>query len=213
MTTLPVERYVDQHARWPQRGRHILARFTDETVFVYQAYRASIAESAAREQRLGGGGFSFERMSWVKPNFLWMMYRSGWGEKEGQERVLSLEVTREAFDRWLAAAVHSSYVAEVYGDRPAWDRAVKRSTVRLQWDPDHDPHGHPQARRAIQLGLRGASLRELGESALVSVTDVSEFVRAQRDNLRRDAISLLETPIEREYPVRDDAVRARLGIA
>jgi hypothetical protein len=212
MSVLELERYLTQRARWPARGRHILARYTDETVFVYQAYRPSIAESAVREQRLGGGGFSFDRMSWVKPNFLWMMYRSGWAQKEGQERVLSLEVTRAAFDVWLAAAVHSSYVAEVYGDRPSWDRAVKRSTVRLQWDPDHDPSGNPQERRAIQLGLRGASLRELGEGALVSVTDVTELVHAQHANVRKDTIESLETPLERVYPVRDPVVAARLGV-
>ena len=32
------------------------------------------------------------------------------------------------------------------------------SEVRLQWDPDHDPHGRPLARRALQLGLRGEAL-------------------------------------------------------
>lgn len=212
MKSTPLERYVDQRARWPKSGRHILARYTDESVFVYQAYRSSIAESAVRDQRFGGGGFSFERMSWVKPNFLWMMYRSGWGQKEGQECVLSLEVMRDVFDAWLATAVHSSYVAEVYGDRRAWELAVKRSNVRLQWDPDHDPVGNPQPRRAIQLGLRGEALRELGERALLSVTDVSELVRAQHGCVRGDALERLETPIERVYPVSDPAVRARLGL-
>ena len=38
----------------------------------------------------GGDHFSLNRMSWVKPNFLWMMYRSGWGQKEGQVVVLAV---------------------------------------------------------------------------------------------------------------------------
>ncbi len=207
-----LERYTEQRARWPSSGRHILARYTERTVFVYQAYCPSIAESAAREQKLGGGGFSFERMSWVKPNFLWMMYRCGWATKESQERVLSLEVTREAFDHWLSLAVHSSYVSEVYGDSSSWSAASKRSTVRLQWDPDHGPHGEPQRRRAIQLGLRGPALRSLAEDALVSVEDVTEFVRAQHERVRAHELERLETPFERVYPVADALVAQRLGL-
>ncbi|WP_141653813.1 DUF4291 family protein, partial [Erwinia billingiae] len=26
--------------------------------------------------------FSMTRMTWIKPSFLWMMYRSGWGMKD-----------------------------------------------------------------------------------------------------------------------------------
>ena len=63
---------------WPKEGRHILAQFDDDTVIVYQAYRPSIGRYAA-EHGAFGGDFSYSRMSWVKPNFLWMMYRSGWG--------------------------------------------------------------------------------------------------------------------------------------
>jgi hypothetical protein len=32
-------------------------------------------------------------MTWIKPSFLWMMYRCGWGAKEGQESVLVVEIT------------------------------------------------------------------------------------------------------------------------
>lgn len=37
-------------------------------------------------------------MSWIKPNFLWMIFRSGWATKENQERVLAMFLRREAFD-------------------------------------------------------------------------------------------------------------------
>ncbi|MFM7854759.1 MAG: DUF4291 family protein [Flammeovirgaceae bacterium] len=29
-------------------------------------------------------GLSLNRMTWMKPNFLWMMYRSGWATKHNQ---------------------------------------------------------------------------------------------------------------------------------
>lgn len=78
--------YLEQLPHWPQTGQHILAQFDEDSIVVYQAYRSSIALYAVANQRFGGD-FSYNRMSWIKPNFLWMMYRSGWATKEGQERM------------------------------------------------------------------------------------------------------------------------------
>ena len=75
--------YSKQTRKWPQSGRHILAQFDADSIIVYQAYRAAIARHAVEHQRFGGD-FSYSRMSWIKPNFLWMMFRSGWATKEGQ---------------------------------------------------------------------------------------------------------------------------------
>lgn len=50
-------------------------------------------------------------MSWVKPSFLWMMYRSGWAQEPGQEVVLGLRIARAFFDELLETAVVSSYDA------------------------------------------------------------------------------------------------------
>jgi hypothetical protein len=44
-------------------------------------------------------------MTWIKPSFLWMAYRSGWGTKPGQERVLAIKIKRSGFE-W--ALMHSS---------------------------------------------------------------------------------------------------------
>src|SRR5262249_23601423 len=77
---LRTEACRSQIARWPRSGRHILAQYDASTVVVYQAYAPEIGRFAA-EHGWFGGPFSYERMSWVKPNFLWMMYRSGWGTK------------------------------------------------------------------------------------------------------------------------------------
>jgi hypothetical protein len=71
--------YSEVEALWPSQGRHILASHDEESVVVYQAYRPAIGLYAAWNQRFGGE-FSFGRMSWIKPNFLWMMFRCGWAE-------------------------------------------------------------------------------------------------------------------------------------
>lgn len=205
---LLTEPHAAQQPHWPATGRYILAQYDDDSLVVYQAYRPEIGDWVAKHGRLGGPAFSLGRMSWIKPNFLWMMYRSGWGTKDAQEVTLALRIRRSAFDAILAAAVHSANVPEVYGTEEAWKAAVTQSDVRLQWDPDHDPGGAPLARRAIQLGLRGETLRSFVGEWTIEVEDISAFVAPQRER-RGDA---LVTPRERVYPVADAEVAKRLGI-
>lgn len=209
---LVTEPYSEQAKVWPKEGRHILAQYDDDSIIVYQAYRPSIGRYAAESGALGGD-FNYSRMSWVKPNFLWMMYRSGWGTKEGQEITLALRLRRAFFDSLLAQAVPSSWDRDQFATEEEWSLAVGRSSVRLQWDPDHDPSGAKLERRAIQLGLRGDVLEAYGRRELVEVLDVSEFVAEQRERLSSGGTSVLVTPQERVYRPPDHSVAARLRLA
>jgi hypothetical protein len=77
-----------------------MALHDDETLVVYQAYSPAIAEPALAEGTFVEP-FRRERMTWIKPSFLWMMYRSGWATKPGQERVLAITIA-------LAAGKHDA---------------------------------------------------------------------------------------------------------
>ena len=61
--------YKDYNTDLPQEGKHILAQQTDQSIFVYQAFRPAIALYAVKHQKFGGSAYKFERMSWIKPNF------------------------------------------------------------------------------------------------------------------------------------------------
>jgi hypothetical protein len=209
---LLTEPYTEQVHLWPKDGRHILAQFDAETVIVYQAYHPAIGRHAA-EHGTFGGEFSYSRMSWVKPNFLWMMFRSGWGTKENQEVTLGLRLRRAFFDTLLAEAVPSSWDRERYATEEDWSRAVGRSHVRLQWDPDHHPSGAKLDRRAIQLGLRGPVLDAFGRRELLEVIDLTAFVAEQRERLQSGGVSAILTPRERVYRPADPSVAERLGLA
>lgn len=174
--------YALQKDARPQSGRHILAQSDEETVVVYQAYQPGIGRWAAQNEFFGGD-FSYGRMSWIKPNFLWMMFRSGWGSKAGQETTLAIWLRRDFFHRVLEQAVPSTFNAARYKNEEEWKKAVARSDVRLQWDPDHDSLGNSLQRRAVQLGLRGEVLREYGREAIVAIEDISVFVSQQRPHI------------------------------
>ncbi|MBA3468936.1 MAG: DUF4291 domain-containing protein [Herpetosiphonaceae bacterium] len=209
---LVLESYLDQAQRWPKDGRHIMAQFDADSIVVYQAYRPATGHFAATHGFFGGE-FSFNRMSWIKPNFLWMMYRSGWGAKENQEVTLAVRLKRHGFERILEEAVHSSFVPTVYASEAEWSHAVARSAVRLQWDPDHDPAGHKQERRALQLGLRGAILAAYAQEWIIAIEDISSFVAEQRAHaLTKQAYRQLQVPSEAVYPVSDRRLAAKLGL-
>ena len=207
-----VDHYTDQIAHWPKEGRHILAQFDAQSIVVYQAYRPAIGHYAAKHGHFGGREFGYGRMSWIKPNFLWMMHRCGWATKEGQEVVLAVRICREGFDEILRQAVPSTCVAALYENESAWQESLRTSSVRLQWDPDHDPHGQKLSRRAIQLGLRGDVLRTYGGPWIISIEDISDFVHTQRAVLSEQGFAALMTPKEDLYPVEDPQVRKVLGM-
>jgi hypothetical protein len=211
MTKLRLAPYMQQMNAWPAAGRHILAQFDDETIVVYHAYRPAIGHFAATHGRFGGE-WSLARMSWVKPNFLWMMYRSGWAEKLDQEVVLAVRLLRRGFDAILAACVPSSFDPTRFASEAEWRSAVARSDVRLQWDPDHDPGGRPVQRRALQLGLRGETLRRYAEEWLVDIEDVTPLVVAERQNARERGYVHLRTPLERVYPVADARIARTIHV-
>jgi hypothetical protein len=208
---LITEQYKSQRLVWPISGRHILAQFDDETIVVYQAFRSSAGRYAA-ENGFFARDFSYSRMSWIKTNFLWMMYRSGWGTKVAQETTLAIRLRRTFFDGLLAQAVESIWYPSEFETEDEWSLALKSSCVRLQWDPDHDPHGAKVARRAIQLGLKGDVLKCYGKKEPVQITDISDFVSDQRHRLKDSGISALETPQERIYIPSDPELAKQLRI-
>ena len=209
--TLPTESYVKQVNCWPSAGQQILAHFDEQTIVVYQAYCPLTGLFAARNGFFGDG-FSYNRMSWIKPNFLWMMYRSNWGRSQGQEIVLAIRLKRTFFDSLLERAVPSSFDPALFESNDKWKAAVEKSDIRLQWDPDHRPNRAKEERRAIQLGFRGATLDAYGKREIVEIIDMSEFVASQRENAVKEPFGQLVTPVERPYrPLRDD-IAVRIGI-
>jgi hypothetical protein len=197
--------------RWPESGRRILAQYDNETLIVYQAYRPEIGNFAVKHGYFGGE-FSYSRMSWIKPTFLWMMYRSDWGRSQGQEVVLAIRLRRVFFDSLLEQAVPSSFVPELFTSHDAWKAAVARSDVRLQWDPDHDPSGGKCERRAIQLGLRGKALEAYGKNEVVEIIDMSDFVAQQRDFIGDWRSGKLLTPSEQVYVPSSLSAASKVGL-
>ncbi|MDG4861526.1 DUF4291 domain-containing protein [Streptomyces sp. T-3] len=183
----------------------IRALHTPDTITVYQAYAPELGLPAARDGRFPEA-WKRDRMTWIKPSFLWMMYRCGWGTKEGQQTVLAVEISRKGFDWALRNSCLSHYVRGLHPDRASWQRELRRSPARVQWDPERDLRLNPLGHRSLQLGLSGEAARRYADEWVVSLTDVTERARAVHELVRQgqldDAAALL--PDERPYPVTDE---------
>ncbi|MEU8583860.1 DUF4291 domain-containing protein [Streptomyces abikoensis] len=180
----------------------IRALHTDSTVTVYQAYAPHIGLPAAREGRFPAA-WKRDRMTWIKPSFLWMMYRCGWGTKEGQETVLAVEISREGFEWALENACLSHYERGLHADQPTWKRRLKRSPARVQWDPERDLRLQPLPHRSLQLGLAGEAARRYADEWVVSITDVTPLAHAIHAHVRDGDLDAARQllPRERPYPV------------
>jgi len=93
----------------------------EEGVYFYQAYCEEIAQYAVSNQRFGGPLYNPTRMTWIKPSFAWMMYRSGYGRKPNQTNVLKIKLGHEA-------------VAELLNECTC-KHGGGGSEGRVQWDP------------------------------------------------------------------------------
>ena len=156
-------------------SKEIRAVYTDETIRVYQAYNKTIAEEAVNNGTFGAH-FSMDRMTWIKPSFLWMMYRCGWAQKENQEHVLAIDIKRTGFDKAVDSAVISTFSEDLGITKEEWQKRVKESDVRVQWDPEKDINGNNLSYRSLQLGLRGKAVKEYVHDWIVKVTDITDYV-------------------------------------
>ncbi|SEP13044.1 protein of unknown function [Flavobacterium sp. CF108] len=209
---IELKKYNEQIKEWPKSGYHIMAQYDDKEIIVYQSYRKEIGEFAAKNQFFGGA-FSLERMTWIKPNFLWMMYRNGWGTKEGQEVVLAIHLKIGAFQKYLQNAVYSTHDSSLGKSYEEWQTEVKTSSVRLQWDPDHDPYGGKLERRAIQIGLRDDFIKSFTKEDILLIEDISGFVQEQYEFVQKKQLENLLIPAEKPLVFQDEELNKKLKIS
>lgn len=181
--------------------KEIRALYTEDTIRVYQAYGDAIANEAV-EKGTFGSHFKLDRMTWIKPSFLWMMYRCGWGTKENQKHILAIDIKREAFDFIVQNAIVSTYSEDMGISHAEWKEQIRKSDIRCQWDPERDIFGNPLGYRSIQLGIRGKMSEKYVNEWIVKITDITDYVKEldKKRNMGMDISSLL--PKEQIYTIQ-----------
>ena len=111
--------------------------------------------------------FKPKRMTWIKPSFSWVLYRSGYAQKHNQQRILKVKLSHKS-------------LAEILS-RCECKHSGGGSWGRVQWDPARDlmysEKGEPRKllnKRAIQIGMKGP-LSELYVKSVLSIQDVTSL--------------------------------------
>jgi hypothetical protein len=177
--------------------RQVRALFDADTITVYQAFRPEIADAA-----LAAGTFvapfKRDRMTWIKPSFLWMMHRSGWATKPGQERILAVRISRDGFE-WALRHASLSH------------QATKR-LVRVQCDPERSLQLERLDHRAIQVGLGGEAVGRYLDEWIDRISDVTPLAREIHELVKAGELDAARgrLPQERPYELPAD-VTALVG--
>ncbi|AFL82002.1 hypothetical protein Aeqsu_2546 [Aequorivita sublithincola DSM 14238] len=203
-------KYAQYEKDLPQIGKHIIGQTNNENIIVYQAFNPNISKWAIENQKFGGPHYKFTRMSWIKPNFLWMMYRAGWAMKEHEQNILAIEISKSNFEILLSEGVHSAFNEKIYKTPENWKSQMENSEVRLQWDPDHAPNGEKLERRAIQIGLKGKLLQKFATEWIISIEDITDFVREQKRKIDSGAWDELEVIAEQKISINSHELVLKL---
>lgn len=190
----------------------IRADYDRETIIVYQAYPRPTAEGALREGTFVAP-FSFGRMTWIKPSFLWLMERSRWGQKAGQEHVLAVRITRKGWEEALAQAVLTHPEKGVYRDQDDWKRQFDAARVYVQWDPERSLRGGALDHKSIQVGLSRHVIDRYVQEWVIEIRDYTPLVRKLYAMMHAGQTAKIKAllPKEAVYPL-DATLAKRLGM-
>ncbi len=210
MPMLQLESYEQHEHHLPQVGKFIIAQYDRDSIIVYQAFKDTIAEYAVKNQKFGGSDYDFNRMTWLKPSFLWMMHYSAWGRKENQENVLAIRVSKKGFNEILRLAVITTYYKHIYPDSEVWKAELEGSDVQLQWEPYHDLFDNKTDRKAVKIGLKGEVLRRFNEEWIMEIKNITPYIEQQEQFLSTNLTDKIELPHERAYAPDDLTILTKI---
>lgn len=193
------------------RTHEIRADYDDASIVVYQAFRSDIARPAAERGRFVPP-FSRTRMTWIKPSFLWLMERSGWARKPGQEMILAVRIRRAGWEDALSQAALTHSDRRTHRDGREWRAALGRAAVRVQWDPERTLDGRRLDARSIQVGLGPRIVDRYADEWVVDIRDLTPLAHRIHDLVAAGDVTAAETllPPARVYPL-PPAIAARIG--
>jgi len=186
----------------------VRADYDTSSIIIYQAYSPAIATPALKNQKFVAP-FSFNRMTWIKPSFLWLMHRSNWGRKSGQECILAVRISRKGWETALALGVLTAYEASAHTSFSVWNEQFEKALVHVQWDPERSFKGADLQMDSIQVGLSRHVIQQFVDEWIVSIEDYTPRTRKIYDLLQKGDTKNAQRhlPNEKIYPLPPDIAK------
>ena len=182
----------------------IRALYDRDTITVYQAYNQQIVQLAVQQQKFVSP-FSFHRMTWIKPSFLWLMKRSHWATKSNQNHILAIRIKRDFWEYLLKQSIHTDPILSAHKNGELWFESFENAKVHIQWDPERNLKGTKLEQRSIQIGMSRFLIQAFNNTAIHSIQDITPLVTKMAQFRRlgkyKHAEKLL--PKQRIYPLNN----------
>ncbi len=159
-----------------EHTQEIRANYDNNTITVYQAYGKAIALPALKNNRFEKP-FSFNRMTWIKPSYLWLMERSNWGTKSNQEYILGIKIKKTAWEKALSLGVLTHPDKAIYKNGWDWEQQFKKAKIHIQWDPERSLRGKKLNIRSIQVGVSRFLIEEYNEEWIHEIVDLTPLTK------------------------------------
>ena len=187
----------------------IRADYDQNSLIVYQAYSAAIAKPALADGRFVAP-FSLNRMTWIKPSFLWLMHRSNWAQKSGQEYILAVRIKRDAWEKALSLGVLTGYEAGIHASYQQWEQQFAAAKVHIQSDPERSIRGADLGINSIQVGISRFLIEEYVQDWMIALSDYTPLVHKIHGFLKAGELDKAKKllPRERPYPVTMSVAKA-----
>ena len=180
------------------------ALYDRDTITVYQAYNQQIAQLAVQQQKFVSP-FSFHRMTWIKPSFLWLMKRSHWATKSNQNHILAIRIKCDFWEYLLQQSIHTDPTLSAHKNGEHWFESFENAKVHIKWDPERNLHGTKLELHSIQIEISRFLIQAFNNTAIHSIQDITPLVNKMAQFRRlgqyKHAEKLL--PKQRIYPLND----------
>lgn len=187
----------------------IRALYNDKSIAVYSAFSDSIADVAIQNQKLLPP-FTYSRMTWIKPSFLWMMYRSDWGNRAAMNRILRIWINRKDWDSALKEAILTTPESHVYKSHKDWRVRLEKARIRVQWDPERDIENKRLEFKSVQVGVTEKLSEVYAKKWISKIEDVTSLTHEIHNLVIRKNISEAKKllPPEIKYPVNKEIMES-----
>jgi hypothetical protein len=149
-------------------------------------------------------------MTWIKPSFLWLMHRSNWAQKSGQEYILAVRIKRDAWEKALSLGVLTGYEAGIHASYQQWEQQFAAAKVHIQWDPERSIRGADLGINSIQVGISRFLIEEYVQDWMIALSDYTPLVHKIHGFLKAGELDKAKKllPRERPYPVTMSVAKA-----
>lgn len=112
----------------------------------------------------------------------------------------------------MKQATFTSYDEQFFRTHEDWKKQLDSTEVRLQWDPDHDPFGNKEVRKAIQIAIKGDVLKRFGTEWIKGIEDITNLVSSEYEKVLNNSVEELIVPYEVVLVLHDKEIEKRIGV-